>query len=177
MEADQGVQKSTARWKLLFVGFLFGVLASFLVLVVIACIWGPRGRSIHVDLYSGRTLVYKNFLGKRSSVPGPIEPHVQWAIDHQDPVRSWYLPAGGQGRGWFKKGPSVRFSTRSYVDAIYSLQIPEEEKVEVLRQYHNDLDAMKLKERQQNEYYNFMDPFRTKWEQKMKTLKGDPAIQ
>lgn len=175
MEPEQVVKKSKSAWRTLFVGFLFGVLASFMVLVVIACKWAPRSENIEVDLYSGHIITYKSFLWKRSRIHQPKEPHVQWAIQHQYPVKSWYRGCGGFRRGWFERELHCGLTTRSYVYAIYSLQIPEEEKIKLLHQYHKDLDALKLKEQEYRKYYNFMEPFYTNWDKKLETIIKDLA--
>ncbi len=178
MESEEGIHMKMSGWKFLIVGFLFGVLASFLVLVVIACKWGPRGENSEVDMYSERVMIHKKFLWKRTHTPGPLVPCIQWAIDHQNPVRSWYLVAGGTGRAeWFGELLSYDAVTQPYVYAIYTLPIPEEEKVKLLHEYHQDLDALKLKEQERIESWDIMKPFYEKWDQKMKALKDDPAIQ
>ena len=56
MEPEQDIKKSKSAWRMLFVGFFFGVLVSFLVLVIIAFKYGPRGESNTVDLYSGHAI-------------------------------------------------------------------------------------------------------------------------
>jgi len=173
MESEQVVKKSKSAWRMLFVGFLFGVLASFLVLVIIAFKWGPHGESIEVDLYSGHIITHEFFLCKRSHIPGPESPHVRWAIQHQDPVRKWYLVAGSSGRGWFEGTTYVDTTTREYVYKIYSLEIPEEEKVKLLHQYHKELDALKLKEREVSKSFDFMETFYKDWEQKLQKIKND----
>ncbi len=158
---------------MLFVGFFFGVLVSFLVLVIIAFKWGPRGESNTVDLYSGHTITYKFFLWKRSQTSKPKFPHVRWAIQHQDPVKSWYRVASSLHRGWFEKGLAVDYITREYVYEIYSLQIPEEEKIKLLHQYHKDLDALKLKEQECLKSFDFWESFYMDWEQKLEKIKND----
>jgi len=172
MESEQVVKKGKSAWRMLFVGFLFGVLASFLVLVIIALNWGPRGESNEVDLYSGHVIAYRFFLCKRSRIPGPNLPHVRWAIEHQNPVRSWYILCSSISRAeWF--GPMVAADciTREYVYDIYSLQIPEEEKIKLLHQYHEELDALKLKEQERLKSFYFMKPFYMDWEQKLERIK------
>jgi hypothetical protein len=175
MESEGVGQKNKHRWKLLFVGFLLGVLASFLVLVVIACKWGPWTQNFTMDRYSGHSIVYTNRAGKQTSVAGTISPWMQWARDHQDPIRTWYVyGAGMQRTEWFGQELAVDCFLRDYVYEIYKLPVPEQEKVELLHEYYRDLDAMKLKEQQQNEYWNFMKPFYEKWDQKLKTFKEAP---
>ena len=174
MESEQVVKKSKSAWRMLFVGFLFGVLVSFLVLVIIAFKWGPRGESIEVDLYSGHIITHKFFLWKRTHIREPKGPHVQWAIQHQNPIRSWYRVASSMSRaGWFEKMLAVRYKTREYVYEIYSLQIPEEEKIKLLHQYHKDLDALKLKEQEYLKSFDFMESFYMDWEQKLEKIKND----
>ena len=174
MESEQVVKKSKSAWRMLFVGFLFGVLVSFLVLVIIAFKWGPRGESITVDLYSGNAITYKFFLWKRSQISGPKFPHVRWSIQHQNPVRSWYIVASSMSRaGWFGKMLSVSYTTREYVYEIYSLQIPEEDKIKLLHQYHKELDALKLKEQERSKSFDFMESFYMDWEQKLEKIKND----
>jgi hypothetical protein len=173
MESGEIVKESKPLWRILFVGFLLGVLASFLALVFITFKWGPRGENVEVDLYSGRTITHKSFLGKLSHAPGPMEPHVQWAIQHQDPVKSWYLVGASSQKGWFERTLCVDYTTRSYVYEIHSLKTPEEEKVKLLHQYHKELDALKLKEQEQKKYFDFMKPFYAKWDQELQKLKND----
>ena len=178
MEPEQDIKKSKSAWRMLFVGFFFGVLVSFLVLVIIAFKYGPRGESSSVDLYSGKIITYKFFLWKHSQIPEPNFPHIQWAIRHQNPVRSWYIYACGTARGrWFGEMLAVDTNTREYVYEIYSLQIPEEEKIKLLHQYHKDLDALKLKEKEvQHEISKLIPitkPFYKDWEQKLEKIKND----
>jgi hypothetical protein len=174
MESEQVVKKSKSAWRMLFVGFLFGVLASFLALIVIAIKWGPRGESSEVDLYSGHVITYKFFLWKRSQILGPKLPHVRWAIEHQNPVRSWYILCSSMSRaGWFEPRIAADYTTRAYVYRIYSLQIPEEEKIKLLHQYHKDLDALKLKEQERLKSFGFMESFYMDWEQKLQKIKND----
>lgn len=173
MESEQAVKKSKSAWKMLFVGFLFGVLASFLVLIIIIFKCGPRSERTEVDLYSGHIITHKHSLWKRSHVPGPKFPHVQWAIKHQNPVRSWYIVCSGFSRGWFEKGLHVDFTTREYVYTIYSLDIPEEEKIDLLHRYHKELDALKLKEQEVRKSFDYMETFYKEWEQKLERIKND----
>lgn len=174
MELEQAGRRGKAAWRTFFAGVLSGVMASFLVLVVLAFKYGPRGESTHVDLYSGRHLTYKSFLWKRSQVSGPEYPHVQWAIQHQNPVRSWYVYVCSIGRGgWFEPLMAADTFQGDHVYAIYRLQIPEEEKVKLLHQYHEDLDALKLEEQEFYESRKFMERFHKTWDQKLKdTAKG-----
>lgn len=174
MEPEQDIKKSKSTWRMIFVGFLFGVLVSFLVLVIIAFKWGSHGESNTVDLYSGHVITYKFFLWKRSQITGPNFPHVRWAIQNQNPVRSWYRIASSISRpGWFEKMLAVSYHTREYVYEIYSLQIPEDEKIKLLHQYHKDLDAMKLKEQEYLKSLNFMESSYMDWEQKLEKIKTD----
>ena len=177
MESEQVNKKSKSNWKMLFTGFLLGVLASLLVLVVIAFKYGPRGYRHSVDLYSGHVITNKSFLWKKSQISRPNEPHVQWAIKHLNPVRKWYLPTSSFHKGWFDKGMFIDCTTRDYVYAIYSLQISEEEKVKLLHEYHKELDALKLKDKEvQKEISKLIpvtEPFYKEWEQKLKKIKND----
>ena len=178
MEPEQDIKKSKSAWRMLFVGFFFGVLVSFLVLVIIAFKYGPRGESSSVDLYSGKIITYKFFLWKRSQISRPKFPHIRWAIQHQNPVRSWYRVGYSMSRaGWFEKMLAVRYKTREYVSAIYSLQIPEEEKIKLLHQYHKDLDALKLKgkevEKEILKSIPITKPFYKDWEQKLEKINTD----
>jgi len=173
MESEQDIKKSKSAWRMLFVGFFFGVLGSFLVLVIIAFKWGPRGENIEVDLYSGHIITHRHFFSKRSHIHEPKGPHVRWAIQHQNPVRSWYRVASNSSRGWFERMMHVDYITREYVYAIYSLQIPEEEKIKLLHQYHKDLDALKLKEQERLKSFDFMKSFYMDWEQKLEKIKND----
>ena len=175
MESEQVVTKGKS-WRMLFLGFLMGVSVSFLVLVIIAFKWGPRSESNTVDLYSGHTITHKHFLWKRSHIPGPNFPHVQWAIRHLNPPRSWYMPASSFGAGWFEKGLHADFNTREYVYHIYSLEIPEEEKVKLLHEYHNQLDALKLKEQELRKSFDFMESFYKDWEKKLERIEKESYL-
>ena len=169
--ADQGCQKHKSTWKPLLIGILLGLLISFLTLVVIAFKWGPQGESITLDLYSDNTIVHKFFLSKRTHTELPKAAHVQWALKHQNPVRGWYLSGSSIARSeWFGSMMSVDYTTRSYVYEIYSLKIPENEKVKLLYQYHQDLDAMKI---EQEEYYKAvsMEALYNKWDKKLEQMK------
>lgn len=179
MEANEAVRQNKHKRKLWITVILFGMLACFLAVVGCQCIaskWGPWTQNFMMDRYSGHSIVYTNRAGIQSSVPSPFAPSMQWAKDHQDPERTWYVyGAGMQRTEWFGEELAVDCFLRDYVYGMYKLPVPEQEKVELLHEYHRDLDAMKLKERQQNEYYNFMEPFRTKWDEKLKTLKDNPV--
>jgi hypothetical protein len=177
MESEQVVKKSKSAWRMLFVGFLFGVFVSLLVLVIITFKYGPSGESNSMDLYSGHVITQKFFLWKHSQITGPNFPHVQWAIQHQNPVKRWYLPVSGSRAGWFERKMNTSYSSRQYVSAIYSLEIPEEEKIKLLHQYHKELDALKLKEKEvQQEISKLIpitEPFYKNWEQKLEKIKND----
>ncbi len=168
-------KKNRFAWKALLAGVLLGVLVSLLVLVILAFKYGPRSENITVDLYSGHVITHRSFLWKRSHIHQPKPVYVQWAIEHQDPVRSWYLPCAGTGQGWFEPGISVDFTTRVYVYQIHSLKIPEEEKVKLLHQYHEELDALRLKDQELGQSRRFMERFYEDWEQKLKDLETQEA--
>ena len=72
---------------------------------------------------------------------------------------------------------AVDTNTREYVSAIYSLQIPEEEKIKLLHQYHKELDDLKLKEKEvQHEISKLIpitEPFYNEWKQKLEKIKND----
>ncbi len=162
---------SNSTWKMLLAGFVLGVLVSLLMLVVLAFKYGPRGENTEVDLYSGHTITHRSFLWKRSHIPGPKPSHVRWAIQHQDPVRSWYRPCSSMSRGgWFEPLIAVDFATREYVVHIHSLPIPKEEKIALLHQYHEELDALRLKEQELRRACDFMERFYKDWEQKLKNI-------
>lgn len=173
MESEQVVKKNKSTWRVLLTGFLLGVLASFLVLVVIAFKYGSCSYSNSVDLYSGHRITNKSFLWKHSQISRPNEPHVQWAIEHLNPVRKWYLPNSSFRRGWFEKGLFADYTTREYVYSIYSLQIPKEEKIKLLHQYHKELDALKLKEQEIRKSFDYLESFFKDWEQKLEKIKND----
>jgi len=172
MESEQ-VEKSNTTWRMLFVGFLFGLLVSFLVLVLMTFKWGPRGESNSMDLYSGHVTTHKYFLWKHSQITGPNFPHVRWAIQHLNPVKRWYLPVSGSRAGWFERKMNTSYSSREYVSEIYSLQIPEEEKIKLLHQYHKELNALKLKEQERLKSIYIMKPFYKDWEQKLEKIQND----
>jgi len=168
MELEQAGRGGKAAWRMFFAGVLSGIVASFLVLVVLAFKYGPRGESTEVDLYSGRTMTHRFFLWKRSHPPGPEFPHVQWAIEHQNSVRNWYVPVCGMSRAsWFGSMLAWDSFRRDYVYAIYSLQMPEDEKVKLLHQYHEEVDALKLKQQEYYESGKFMERFDKDWEQRL----------
>ena len=173
IEPEQTEKRYRPAWRLFLAGFLLGVLASFLVLVVLAFKYGPRGESNTVDLYSGHIITHRSFLWRRSHTPGPKPPHVRWAIEHQDPVRSWYVVASSMSRaGWFGPMCAASYTTREYVYDIYRLPLPEEEKVKLLRQYHKELDALKLNEQEHYEAGKFRERFYKDWEQRLE--KAEP---
>ena len=81
---------------------------SLLALIFIGCTSMPQGQSISVELYSGKTTLHKHFLWKHWQESKPIEPHAQWAIDHQDPVKTWYLTCSSITRSeWFGKMTAI----------------------------------------------------------------------
>ena len=171
---EEDMEKGKPRWRMLFIGFLLGVLVSFLALVIIALKWGPRGESVEVDLYSGHRIIYRHFFSKRSRIPGPKLAHVRWAIQHQNPVRSWYRVGSSMSRpGWFGKMMAVSYITREYVYEIYSLEIPEEEKIKLLHQYHKELDALKVKESELRKSFDYMESFYKDWEQKLEKIRNE----
>jgi hypothetical protein len=69
--------------------------------------------------------------------------------------------------GWFQPMYAVRYTTREYEYSIYSLQLPEEEKIKLLHQYHEELDALKAKEQEHYECGKFMERFYRDWEQRL----------
>jgi hypothetical protein len=173
-----GVQRNSHRQKLLLTGIVFGVLACFLAAVGCQCIaskWGPWTKNIMMDRYSGHSIVYTNRAGKQSSAPSPFAPSMQWAKDHQDPERTWYVyGAGMQRTEWFGQELAVDCFLRDYVYEIYKLSVPEQEKVELLLEYHRDLDALKLKEQEKKISDDDWKSFYEKWDQKLKILKDGP---
>ncbi len=177
MELEQAGRKRKAAWGAFFAGVLSGVVASFLVLVVLALQYGPRSESLEEDLYSGHTLIHKSSLWKRSHPPGPEYPHVRWAREHQNPVRNWYVFVCSTSRGWFERGLAADTFRGAHVYAIYRLQIPEEEKVKLLHQYHEELDALKVKEQEYYKSRDLMERFHKDWDQKVKEAAGSqPAV-
>ena len=171
-------QKNKPSWKLFFSGFLLGLLVSFLILVFIAFQWGPQGESVEVDLYSGHTLTHKHFLWKRTHTPGPMSDPVKWAIEHQDPQKSWYVFASSISRAeWFGPMVAVDSATQPFVHAIYSLQVPEAEKIQILQQYHQDLDVTQIKVQERMQPPDLLDSFYTKWQQRLEKLRNDPDVQ
>ena len=62
-----------------------------------------------------------------------------------------------------------------YVGPIYRLRIPEEEKVKLLHQYHEELDVLKLKEQEHYESGRFMERFYKDWEQRLE--KAQPELK
>lgn len=172
MESEPVIEEAKSRWRLLCVGFLLGVLVSFLALVVVAFKWGPQGESVSIDLYSGNLIKHSFFLSRRTHTELPKDAHVQWAIDHQYPVKSWYQTGSNISRSeWFGEMMSVDFMVRPYVYDIYSLSIPEDEKVQLLHQYHQDLDALKSKQDEYVQSHDFWAVFNKKWEKKVETLQ------
>jgi len=177
VEARQAGGRGRRTGILFSAGFLSGVLASLLVLVVLAFRYGPRSESVTVDLYSGHIVAYKHFFWRHSIIPAPESPHVRWAIQHQNPPRSWYVVAGGTSRaGWFAPMLSVDYTTREYVYDIYSLQLPEEEKVKLLHQYHEELDALKTKEQEHYEAGKFRERFHKEWERRLEKAARDAQL-
>jgi hypothetical protein len=174
MESERVNQKDWSMWKTLMVGVLLGVSISFLAAVVIVFKWGPRSRSNEVDMYSDNSILHEHFLWKSTHTELPKLPHVQWAIKHQESVKSWYLPVSGMTGSWFGGGLYWDSATRPYVYEIYSLKIPENEKVKLLHQYHQDLDAMKAK-REEYESSVSMDDFNARWDQKLKALDNQDS--
>ena len=87
--------------------------------------------------------------------------------------KSKYRVTASSSKGWFGRSRVYSDSTGPYVYAIYSLNILEDEKVKLLQQYHQDLDALKAK---QEEYISSMSmsDFDAKWNQKLKTLNDEP---
>jgi hypothetical protein len=153
----------------------FGIPACFLAVVGFWCVanqWGPYSKNIMMDWYSGHSIVYKNSLGRHSSIPSPIAPHTQWAIDHQNPVRNWYIYAAGFSRSkWFGRGFFVDAFLRDYIYEIFNLSMSEDEKVELLHEYHGDLDVLKSKEEDKTVTSEDWASFRKKWNQKLDRLK------
>jgi hypothetical protein len=177
VEAEQVVERRRPTWRTLLAGFLLGILASFLVLVVLAFKYGPRGESTTVDLYSGHVITHKFFLWKRSRISGPEFPHVRWAIQHQTPVRSWYIVGSSMSRaGWFEPMVAVSYTTREYVYDIYRLQLPNEEKIKLLHQHHEELDALKLKQQEHYESGKFMERFYKDWERRLEKVAEDGQL-
>jgi hypothetical protein len=179
MEQERVIQKTWSIWKPLIIGFLLGVLLSFLALVIIAFKWGPQGENITVELYSGKTTLHKHFLWRRWQESKPTEPYVQWAIDRQEPVKSWELPGGSIARSeWFGDMLAVDVVIHMPTDCvykIYSMEIPEEEKVELLHQYHQELDPLrqkdqKLREQLYPQLADDMKAFKEKWDQTLKAV-------
>jgi len=172
MESEQGVQKKT--WKPLLTGILLGILISILASVVIVFKFSPTSRSVESDMYSDNTIIHEHSLWKHTHTESPKLPHTLWAIEHLKPGRSWYRVTTSFSKGWFGRGGVYSDSTGPYVYEIYSLNIPEDEKVKLLHQYHQDLDAKKTK---QEEYISSMsmNDFDAKWSQKLKALNDESS--
>ncbi|NLW84975.1 MAG: hypothetical protein GXY41_11335 [Phycisphaerae bacterium] len=153
---------------------MLGVLISILAVVVIVFIWGPRSRSWEVDMYSDNSILHKHFLWKSTHTESPKQPHVQWAIEHQEPVKGWYLPVSGMTGSWFGGDLYWDSSSRPYVYEIYSLKIPENEKVNLLHLYHQDLDELKAKFEEYESSLSMSD-FNARWDQKLKALDNQDS--
>jgi hypothetical protein len=177
IEAEEPGKRGGRIWKLFFAGFLSGVVASLLVLVGLAFKYAPRHENVAVDLYSGHTKTYSSFLWKHSETLGPVFPHVQWAIEHQDQVRSWYMLASGTQRaGWFERVLEVTYSGRDFVYGIYRLELPEEEKIKLLHQYHEGLDALKMREYELFGSERLMERFCVEWAQRLEKAAQDAQL-
>lgn len=160
--------KTRLPWKPLLAGFVLGVLACGAAFVLIAWRWAPRGQSIEVDLYSGRTRVGEWSLWKKSQRLEPMDPAAQWATNHLDPPRSWYLFAAGTSRNeWFADMEAVDTTTSGFVPSLYALPLSDAEKVELLRQYHADLDVLQQKLNEPDFYQTHMAPFCARWKEKV----------
>lgn len=174
MKSAQTQSTGKPGCKLLVLGILLGLLTSFIVLVLIALQWGPRGESMQVDLYSGRLFIDKHFLWKRSHIYSPMSKSAQWAIDNQDPVRNWYVFVASEGRShWFSSILCADTITREYASVIYSLPLPEAKRIQLLHQYHQDLDEVQLKIKELAKKDKIMESFYEKWDQQIEKLNND----
>ena len=115
MELEQGVQKKSAC-KPLLIGVLLWILISFLISVLNGCTLAPQCRSVEVDLYSGNSIVHEHSLWKHTHTESPKLPHVQWAIDHMEPGKSWYCVTASSSKGFLGRGGfHADATTKSYV--------------------------------------------------------------
>lgn len=174
MESHEDVQKNKSTWKPLLIGVFLGILISILASVFIVFKCSPTSRNNQVDMYTGNSKLHEHSLWKQTHTESPKLPHTQWAIDHLEPSRSWYRTTSSSSKGWFGRRGVYSDSTGPYVYEIYSLNIPEDEKVKLLHQYHQDLDALKAIE----EKYissSSMEDFDAKWSQKLKLFNDESS--
>jgi hypothetical protein len=71
---------------------------------------------------------------------------------------------------------AVSYTTREYVYDIYRLQLSEEEKIKLLHQYHEELDALKLKQQEHYESGKFMELFYKDWEQRLEKAAAGEQV-
>jgi hypothetical protein len=174
-ETEQAGRRDRPAWQIYCVGVLSGVLVCFIVLVVLALKYGPYSENALVDLYSGHLVIQKHFFWARSQISEPNAAHVRWAIAHQDTVRGWSKPVCGTARaGWFEGRSTWDSFQGDWVLPIYSLQIAEEEKVKLLRQYHEELDSMRLKEIESGKS---MESFHKDWERRLRSYRETSSTE
>jgi len=115
-----------------------------LCVVGLAWFYGPRSQSSSFDLYTGAMTFSRRRLGVRWTREVTDAPHVIWARKHRrsKDLRSFGATASFRESGWFDGGYDADCFWADIPLSLYTSELPEAEKVRLLREYHADLDAM-----------------------------------
>jgi hypothetical protein len=117
--------------------------AGVLAVLIVAWVFGPRGKSRSFDLYTGANTLSYDRLGFRWQENLPDAGYVVWARKHRQSkdLRTCFQVASARSSGWFDDGFDADCFLRNIPLSLYISNIPEAEKVRLLRAYHADLDA------------------------------------
>lgn len=128
------MMKRNLRW--LAIGIGIGIVLS----VATAYVCGPRGSQTQMNLYTGETWTTHHLLWHTWRTSDPVGAHTKWALAHVRAGRTyWPVFVCAQQRGWFTGTMCADGIARDIVREICELSAPEERKIELLHEFHEDI--------------------------------------
>ena len=142
--------RKNLRWIALGIGI--GISLS----VAAAYVFGPRGSTAQMNLYTGAKWTYHHLLWHTWLTEHPVAEHTKWARSNMGTERTNYTVFRfSYGRGWFDSLEHGDGFARDIVKKIYELSVPDERKIELLHEFHQDIERMRDvndKNRDKNHY-------------------------
>ncbi len=125
--------------------FGLGICVGIILSVGAAYVLGPRGSSTYMNLYDGALWSENNWLWHTWRSEHPLDEPTKWARAHAITNRTTYWPAfcSSRQKKWFWGTVFADGATPNIVYGIYFLSVPENDKIAMLHELHQDLDLMR----------------------------------
>jgi hypothetical protein len=119
---------------------MLGIAIGLVLSVAAAYVFGPRGSRTTMNLYTGATWTDHHLLWHTWRSERPAAEHTKWASSHLVTKRTyWPVFVCSEERGWFWGGVHGDGFARDVVREIYNLPVPEERKIELLHEFHENI--------------------------------------